>query len=74
MKRVGLAQDLPQQSESDDTPVQETASDWSASRMQKFVEQRERESRPQDEPRNRDPSMRRITAGTPLDAYNNPDE
>jgi hypothetical protein len=43
MKRVGLAQDLPQQSESDDTPVQETASDWSASRMQKFVEQRERE-------------------------------
>jgi hypothetical protein len=84
-KRNGLTQPLPEpKSEPEETfPAgryvlqerdnrAEAASDWSEDRLEKYFALRDAENNPPAEPR--DPSVRRLTAGSPLDAAAFPDE
>jgi hypothetical protein len=78
-RRVGLAGDLPEPKAEPDTPQEsasDAASDWSTDRLEKYFALRdaEREASHSQDERNRDPALRRLTSGSPLDAALNPGE
>jgi hypothetical protein len=75
-KRNGLTQPLEPNSEPEPETDPESGSDWSEDRLEKYFAlrdaEREAAQHPHDE--QRDPNLRRITAGSPLDALANSNE